>query len=209
MAVIAIANQKGGVGKTTTAVALARYLRDKDAVLVDADIQRSAAPWARELGVPCTEISEANDLFEEIPRLLAPFVIIDGPAASPEVTRVIIERADLVIVPCQATALDVRGTTDIVRQIRHVQELRRVEHLGRFFLNRAGQKTKLLREAQEALPQYFTDIPLLKQVIHNRQCIASVATQFSSVWDSSSPELTTARTEYESLFTEVLTCLEH
>ncbi|MGL5058771.1 MAG: ParA family protein, partial [Microcoleus sp.] len=46
MAVIAIANQKGGCGKSTTAVHLAHWLQTHGStILIDADAQQSSSHW--------------------------------------------------------------------------------------------------------------------------------------------------------------------
>jgi chromosome partitioning protein len=53
--VVTVAQLKGGVGKTTLAVALAAELarRNGSCALIDADPQRSATQWALPGRLPC------------------------------------------------------------------------------------------------------------------------------------------------------------
>lgn len=108
--VISVSLLKGGVGKTTTAVALAEAasLGDSPAVLVDADPQGSAVRWsvlAAEAGTPfrCHPIGlPAADLPRRIGQAThgAAVCVIDAPPpGNLTVARGAIEVADFVVMP--------------------------------------------------------------------------------------------------------------
>lgn len=89
MKTVAITSQKGGTGKTTTAVhlATAATLAGYDAVVIDLDPQGSAATWGDDRGEAAPEVisgqaSRLNVLLKSAAKEGFDLVVIDtGPAA--------------------------------------------------------------------------------------------------------------------------------
>ncbi|MFC4640006.1 ParA family protein [Deinococcus hohokamensis] len=108
---IAVANDKGGVGKTTTAVSLASLLAGRGrTLLVDADEKTaSALEWhAAGQGLPCevVPISELDDMDLEG----VEFLVFDTKAGEEQGDLVALAQAvDLLIVPTKPDALSLRA----------------------------------------------------------------------------------------------------
>lgn len=104
---IAVVNSKGGVGKTTTAVALAELLaEDGPAALVDLDRQGSATMWhqlAAEAGTPM-----GAELVHNLDPMPGTARVIDTPPGDPDAIHAAMAAADLVIVPSPPGLLDLR-----------------------------------------------------------------------------------------------------
>ena len=204
MSIIAFVNQKGGCGKSTCSVHLAAFLlslHHKNVLLIDADAQQSSSLWAKALSIPYATIGDADDLFDSLPGLAkkCDFLIVDGPGSYNEVTKSILTRADLALIPCQPTGLDLASSNKIIRALRQAQELRAGLPNAYIFLNRAVKGTLLLRESQRALKDL--GIAIASSVIHQRQAIADAPSQGSTVWQM--PAVDAAR-DFELLFEEVL-----
>jgi len=208
MAVIALVNQKGGCAKSTTAVHLTYWLTRKkhEVLLVDADAQRSSSIWLQllETKIPFEVIQSPDDLLEQIPELAnrCELLIVDGPAGLSEATRAILFRADLAIVPCQPTGVDLRSASDAIRLIHQAQSVRNGPPLAAVFLSRAVKGTKLLDEARALLGK--TDVPILKSVIHQKQAIADTFGQGATVWELSGKPAAESAREFEKLFKEIM-----
>ncbi|MHC5614248.1 MAG: P-loop NTPase family protein [Nostoc sp.] len=70
-----------------------------------------------------------------------------GQAGLSEPSRAILFRADLAVVPCQPTGLDLQSASDAVRLIRQAQSVRGGAPQAAIFISRAVKGTKLLGEA--------------------------------------------------------------
>src|SRR5271156_4554339 len=125
--IISILNQKGGTGKTTLAVNIAREYtkRNIKTLLVDSDGQGSTLRWHEESGgelidltcLPVTtldkDVLKFNDRYQRI--------IIDGvPSVSP-LTICAIKAADIVLIPVQPSPYDIWATEDLVRLVKQRQ----------------------------------------------------------------------------------------
>src|SRR3981081_3878709 len=123
--IIVIANSKGGVGKSTIAVHLAAWLYEQGhrITLADPDSQQSSAEWIREAApqVKAIRLDSPDVILNELPLLDqdTDFVVADGPGSQTETSRALLLRADLAIVPCKASMLEVRAlakATEVLRQ---------------------------------------------------------------------------------------------
>ncbi len=212
MPIVAIINQKGGAGKSTVAVHLARWLQKqkKSVAVVDADAQCSSSKWLLRLNqvTPCEIIQAPDALLDELPKLLEKYdwVIVDGPAALSETTRAVILVADLAIVPCQPTGVDLESASDTVRLIHQAQRIRRGDPKAVMFVNRAVKGTKLKDEAIEVL-RLMPGVTVLETVIHQRQILADCFGQNSTVFDLTGSTAGIARRELEQLFKKALEVL--
>lgn len=209
MSIIGIVNQKGGCAKSTTAVHLAYWLQAQghSVRVIDADAQRSSSIWLKDLEgseIPVRIIQTADDLLDQIPEVAAEvdYCVIDGPAGLSEATRAILFRADLAVVPCQPTGVDLRSAADAIKLVRQAQSVRNGPPDAQVFLSRAVKGTRLKEEAIALLEK--SGVPILNSVIHQRQVIADTFGQRATVFTMSGRSATESATEFKKLFTEIV-----
>jgi chromosome partitioning protein len=130
MAIIALANLKGGVGKSTLAINIAGALHPK-VTLIDADPQATATAWAEggNLPFPVIEAPLAGHNVEEwistVLGIEATHIIIDLPPMLGDATAAALAICDLAVVPVSPSGADLRATNramDLIRSARAARQ---------------------------------------------------------------------------------------
>lgn len=198
--IIATVNQKGGVGKSTIAVHLVTWFREQNiqAALVDADVQSSSSIWAKELdpATPVYRLQSSNEILDEVKLLPEEVIVIDGPAGLGEVTRSILLVADVALIPCGPSVLDLRAASDAIRVLEQVHRIRGDLPRGAFVPNKLQKNYRL---SDELLLTAKTLGLAVTPGLGLRQAFADAAGQKSVVWRMNR-QAETAATEIFALF---------
>lgn len=175
--IIAVANLKGGVGKTTLAVNLACQLASAGAVvLVDAD-QGTATHWASQGRLPihceAMPLTASKDIARWVQRITgqsAKYVVIDCPPTLGTATEAAMGIADLVLVPVTLSGADLMATAsalDLVSRARAARKGRTPACL--LISSRVDRHTAAGREITDALQQFSEPIG---PPLHQRAALA-------------------------------------
>ena len=129
MIVIVVAQSKGGVGKTTLAVNVAGELvrYGSSVAVVDADPQGGAFHWSRphQLGFPVRQclMTSRNQLVwvKNVLKTGSDIVVVDLPAGLGPIFETAVIIADLIVVPCGPSSLDIGGAGGTIARAREVK----------------------------------------------------------------------------------------
>jgi len=180
--IVALLNQKGGVGKTTLALHLAGEWarRGQRVTVIDADPQGSALDWSQQRARECLPrlfgvVGLARDtLHREVPELArdADHIVIDGPPRVAGLMRSALLAADLVLIPVQPSPFDGWASAEMLALLGEAR-IYRPQIAARFVLNRCGARTVIARETAETLADH--DPPVLASTIGQRVAFADTA----------------------------------
>lgn len=168
MKTVAVISQKGGSGKTTLSInlAIAAAATGKQAVIIDLDPQQSASRWGRLRNAeqPVIVAGHGPNLADLVARAEAggaDFCVIDTAPKSESAALAAAKLADLILIPCQPSSLDLDAIADTVNIVALAKRP------AAFVLNAVRASSSLADDAEEALSAYPA-IPLAPVRIASR-----------------------------------------
>jgi chromosome partitioning protein len=188
MYTVAVLNQKGGVGKTTLAtnLAAAAHVDGRRSLLVDMDVQGSAAEWytaradaSRLAGLVVVKMDRRLTVpkFRELASGYE-FIVLDGPPRLDEVTCSAAVAADVVVIPVSPGPFDLWATSSTLATLDRADEIRaqldRPPVRRAFVVNRAEVGTTLTRDTPEALAATgeVLDVVVHQRIVFKRAALA-------------------------------------
>jgi chromosome partitioning protein len=205
--IIAVANSKGGVGKSTVSVHLAAWLHGQGfkVTLADCDMQHSSAQWIKEAApdVKTVCFDDPNAILNELTGLDAEcdFVIADGPGSQSETSRALLLRAHRAIVPCKASILEVRALAKATEALRQAQDIRAGKPDAIIVLSMVGKNYRLTHDMKAAAKSL--GLPMAHTALILRQIYADAPGQ-GAVVASLGSRAREAAQEIDALFRELM-----
>lgn len=197
MKIISFLNSKGGVGKTTLAINLARHLYlynyskietyKPRVLLVDADPQGSIRDWQEAGNQTDIDVIAADrkQTLMNLPNLLEKsdydYVLIDTPGNAQEITAAAISISDVCLIPVQPSPYDLWASEDIAELIRIRQTLTNGKPESFYILNRCIPRTKIAKDVFDHL--FTSTIKMLGERITNRVIYATSAKEGKTIFE--------------------------
>lgn len=158
--IIAFAGQKGGIGKSTTAIAVAAAAHDRGmrVLLVDADPQGTARTWADvagEAGHATPTVVAMGATMHKSGQLASiaqsyDLTVIDCPPRHGDVQRSALMVADVVVLPSGPSAADAWALASSIEVVQEARVLRE-ELVALVLITRKQGRTALAKSARRVL----------------------------------------------------------
>ena len=202
MKVISVVNQKGGAGKTTTAITLSAMLGDKHKVLlVDTDPQGSATWWQKGGAMNFDLSTERNPSLLRRLRTIDTYdyLIVDTPPnVGAEELAAAVDGSHFVVVPSASKMLDIQSVMTTIR---------RLAGLHKVLLTRVDPRSiREGRGAIEALEEM--GIPVFKAIVREYKAHSNAAGRRMPITSFRGPYQKAAESDYRSVLKELLNDME-
>lgn len=179
MSLIAIANPKGGVGKSTIATNLAGYFAHtiQPVCLADLDEQQSSLNWLKLRPAELPSISAWHEPLELKPSLKNSTKIVDTPAGlKGQQLHWVLQNADKILVPLQASMLDILATENFLHTLAANRHRCKIGIIAM----RINARTKSAEQLQHYVDQL--NLPVLAYLRETQNYI-QLAAHGLSLWD--------------------------
>ena len=207
--IILIGSQKGGCGKSTTAVNICATLakNGQDVVLVDADRQCTAANWAMDRSANSSlSVVHCVQKYENIRETLQDldkryeYVIVDAAGRDSRELRTGMTAAHVLLVPFRPSQPDLDTLPNLQEIITQAKDLN--PELLVYGLLTMAPTNPIVHEADEAREylQDYPEIKLLETIIRDRKVFRDAMSEGMSVVEMDNPK---AAQDIHSLMKEI------
>lgn len=221
--IIAIANPKGGTGKSNTSRTLAAGLNlaGKMVVIGETDPQKSLLEWSVQRSTGKNPVIQdvnagserlLRESILDITELFDPinFIVIDGCAFDFRFLNSVLNVADIAIVPTQPSPDDICQLGEVIDLIEGIKLKRQAKGLkpliARTLINKAKLGTSLLKESQELLKNpNDSGVLCMATVIRDYEAIRRAAGVGKTAFECGNAK---AKSDAQSLTNEVLELLK-
>ena len=186
--IISILNEKGGVGKTTLAINLARAFKlyGFKTLLVDSDRQGSSRDWHENGDGEMLEVIglDRPTLDKDIQKFKKTYDVIfidGGPGVSDVMVKALI-CSDAILVPVQPAQFDVWTSSSLVDLIKQRQDITNGLPKAAFVITREILNTRLSKNIEESLKAY--EMPIFKSRTSSRVSYIEVIPRGKTVLES-------------------------
>ncbi|MGB0747523.1 MAG: AAA family ATPase [Magnetospiraceae bacterium] len=184
MFVIAVANTKGGVGKSTVATHLAAHFAGRGQVvaLADFDRQRSSLSWLDRRpanAAPILGIKPRQGKLD-LPRAVTHLIVDTSAALGCEAVKETVKHADAVVIPALPSAFDEDGIRRFLKHLSRLKPIRKQKRAVCFVINRSRPAQKSTAVLESFLAR--TDFPVVAR-LRDSQIYVTLASEGRSVFD--------------------------
>ena len=207
MKTILVANQKGGCGKTITAISLASALAQKGykVALADADNQKSALQWLKHRPNSVAPIESLDWRHEksigDAPKNIE-YLIIDAPGAlSGEHAEQLVSEAHAVVTPLQPSFFDIDSTR---RFLKHLNEIKRIRK-GKVQILLIANRVKPNGHQSQEIQDFFAKVEQQPIAwISERTAYGQLAMQGLTVFDKSQKNFLLIQNQWQDLLNAII-----